>query len=325
LTAAALAAACDAPAANRSDWDADLGTSSPPPDPATDMGTQPPSGTDLARAGSGGPVGPRGGTVDLLHFGLSGDTRPPACEDTAHYPTPIIQSIADHIAQQNAQFALDLGDHMYVCNDSVQTATAQMDLFVGATRRFPGTWFMTEGNHECWKGPCVAGMPGVNDANYAVFMQALAPISQTPYYSFDVQTSLGLATFVVIADNSWSNAQQSWLEQTLATADAKAKYTIVARHHPTDDSTVATNPLSLQIVRAHKFALLLTGHSHLYKHTSADGGRVLVMGNSGAPLIVGGTFYGYAIVDQLATGMLKVSVYDINAQSPVDAWTVGPN
>ena len=32
-------------------------------------------------------VGLQGGSVELLHFGISGDTRPPNCEDTAGYPT----------------------------------------------------------------------------------------------------------------------------------------------------------------------------------------------------------------------------------------------
>src|SRR5581483_9528742 len=115
------------------------------------------------------------------------------------------------------------------------------------------------------------------NANYLAFMSALAPISQSPYYSIDVNTSMGLATIVFIADNSWDSAQATWLDQTLATADSKATYTIVVRHHPEGDSSVSTNGDSMTIVRKHKFALFLTGHSHLYKHMTTDNGRDLVM------------------------------------------------
>ncbi len=280
----------------------------------TPTGTPPPSG---------GAVGPTGGTVELLRFGITGDTRPPACEDTAGYPTATITAIASQIKAQGAQFALDLGDHMYVCNNDLNTATTQMGLYMNAIQSFGGTWFMTEGNHECYRGPCLAGS---QNANYVAFMNELAPISKSPYYSFNIVTSRGLATFVIIADNSWDANQASWLDQTLTTADQNATYTIVARHHPPGDTSVATNSASTQIVRNHKFALFLTGHSHLYKHMTTDGGRDLVLGTGGAPLIAGGAFWGYAMINQLQNGQLQVTVYDLNnSGGPVDTWAVGPN
>ena len=271
---------------------------------------------------TGGAVGPSGGSVGLLHFGISGDTRPKACEDTAGYPTTVINGIADAFSHEGVQFSLDLGDHMYVCNNDLGVATTQMNLFVAGTHHFNGTWFMTEGNHECWKGPCLAGS---TNANYVAFMKALAPISQKPYYAFQVDTSLGRASFVIIADNSWDAGQSAWLDATLADADKNSKYTIVARHHPEGDTTVSTNAASIAIVRKHKFALLLTGHDHLYKHMTTDGARDLVLGCSGAPLIAGGSFNGYGIVDQKSDGRLYVSIYDLATNNVVDSWSVGPN
>jgi hypothetical protein len=194
---------------------------------------------------------------------------------------------------------------------------------MNATRLFGGTWFMTEGNHECYHGPCLAGS---QNANYVAFMSALAPISASPYYTFNINTSLGLATFVIVADNSWDQTQSTWLEQTLSTADKNAKYTIVARHHPPGDSSVSTNPDNLQIIRNHKFALLLTGHSHLYNHPSGDNRRSIIIGTGGAPLIAGGAFWGFATIDQQTDGNLQVSVFDLShASVPVDTWSVGPN
>jgi hypothetical protein len=285
--------------------------------------------TDLAH-GSGdmsqnfiaGGIGPHGGSVDLLHFGISGDTRPPSCEDTAGYPTGVIDSIGDAFRNAQVQFALDLGDHMYVCNNDLSIATAQMNLFLDGTRHYGGTWFMTEGNHECYGGFCPAGS---TNANYVAFMTALAPISPMPYYSVDVNTRFGLATFVFIADNSWDGTQQSWLESTLSAADASARYTLVARHHPEGDTSVSTNAAIMTVIRAHKFSLFLTGHSHLYKHMTTDGGRDLVMGNSGAPLIAGGSFYGYGIIDQQTDQTLKLSIFDVTTGNLMDSWSVQPN
>jgi hypothetical protein len=283
----------------------------------------PANGND-AGGGSGGTsigVGPTGGSVTLLHFGLTGDTRGSACEDTAGYPTNIISTISSQFEQLGLQFALDLGDHMYVCNNSLATATTQMNLYMSAIKSFTGTFFMTMGNHECTATPCLSGS---GNANYVAYMAALASISTSPYYTFDINTSLGLATFVIVADNAWDQNQATWLDQTLGAADQKAKYTIVARHHPESDSSVSTNLQSMQIIRNHKFALFLTGHSHLYKHTTIDNGRDLVLGTGGAPLIAGGAFHGYALVDQQGDGQLKVSVYDV-ANALQDSWSVGPN
>ena len=265
-------------------------------------------------------VGPTGGSVDLLKFGIVGDTRPPNCDQTTSYPTAIITGIVDQMAQKNVQFGLDLGDHMYVCNGGQSAANTQMGYYMQAIARLSRTFFMTQGNHECSSTPC---LPGSTNPNHVVFMNALAPISSSPYYSFNVQTSLGLATFVVIADNSWSTTQQTWLDQTLATADTAARYTIVVRHHPQADTSVADNSANMAIIRKHKFSLMLAGHSHLYRHETVDGGRDIVLGTGGAPL--SGSFYGYAIIEQLASGKLQVSVYDMSSQAPVDVWSVGPN
>jgi hypothetical protein len=286
----------------------------------TTSGTTGTSGTSAT-----GPVGPQGGTVDLLHFGVSGDTRPPSCEDTAGYPTSIIDGIGDAERAANAQFALDLGDHMYVCNNSASIAQQQMSLFIQGTQHFGGTWFMTEGNHECMGSGSGFCPTGSSNANFNAFLSALAPISSAPYYSVDVQTSLGLARFVFVADNSWDSGQATWLDQVLTDADAHAKYTIVAKHHPVGDSSVAANSQIVQVIRSHKFALLLTGHAHRYQHGTGDQGRDVIIGNGGAPLVSGGTFNGYAIIDQQRDGTLQFTMYDLASGTAQDQWSVGPN
>jgi hypothetical protein len=273
-----------------------------------------------------GPVGPHGGTVNLLKFGITGDTRPPnsgPLTASNTYPTMVMNTIVDQMAVHAVQFGLDLGDHMYSnSRTNLPLATQEMNLYLGSVGRLGKTWFMTQGNHECYGGGCFAGS---TNGDHVAFMTALAPISSTPYYTFDVTTSLGLATFVIIADESYDHTQATWLAQTLATADSKAKYTIVVRHHPEGDTSVSTNAAEMQVVRQHKFALFLTGHNHLYKHMTVDNGRDIILGTGGAPLIAGGSFHGYAIIEQQTTGHLAVTVYDINSATPVDTWSVGPN
>jgi hypothetical protein len=273
-----------------------------------------------------GAVGPHGGTVGLLRFGFTGDTRPPSSGPLSAsnpYPTAIISTIADQMKAHAVQFGLDVGDHMYSSSrTNLALATQEMNLYLSSVARLGATWFMTQGNHECYGGGCYAGS---TNGDHVAFMHALAPISSTPYYTFDVTTSLGLVTFVIVADMSYDTAEATWLEKTLATADSKAKYTIVVRHHPAGDSSVATNQAEMQVIRSHKFALFLTGHNHLYKHPTVDNGRDIILGTGGAPLIAGGSFHGYAIVDQQPSGKLAVTVYDINSATPVDTWSVGPN
>jgi hypothetical protein len=197
-----------------------------------------------------------------------------------------------------------------------------MSLYMQAVQRYSGTWFMTMGNHECTSGPCLLSS---TNANYRAFMSALAPIAAKPYYAFHVQTSLGRATFVIIADNAWDSAQSTWLNQVLTEADANAKYTLVLRHHPEGDTSVSTNSTVMAQIRQHKFAMFLSGHTHTYKHMTTDNGRDLVIGLGGAPLVASGaSYHGYAIIDQQPSGTLLVTVYDL-AGAVHDTWSVGPN
>src|SRR5438132_10394213 len=110
--------------------------------------------TGIPPQGGPPPIGPGGGTVDLLDFVLTGDTRPPACGDTAGYPTAIHQQIVRAMAALHPQMALDLGDHMYVCAQNLAMAQQQMALYTEPLAGFPALVFMTMGNHECESTDC---------------------------------------------------------------------------------------------------------------------------------------------------------------------------
>jgi hypothetical protein len=289
-------------------------------------GAQP--GTPDPGAVPAGSVGKGGGAVDRLWFATTGDTRPSSCNDTAGYPKEAIAQIAAAMKSLRVQFTVDLGDHMFVCSDQGglspaeldAAARAQMGDYMGAVAQGPSTWWMTMGNHECdaaynLRQPCLVGGP--HDANFAAYLAALA--RPQPYYATDVQTSLGLARFVVIADDSWGPAQSAWLSSTLADADAQARYTIVARHHPVT-GTRTGSPEIVSILQQHKYALVLTAHNHDYQHdTSSWGGRSAVVGLGGA-----GGIWGFGTVLQNASGTLTFVRRDANG-NPIGApWSVSP-
>jgi hypothetical protein len=260
-----------------------------------------------------GSVSADGGTVERLWFATTGDTRPGSCDATDQYPRETILRISQSMKALKVQFALDLGDHMYVCNHSLPEAQQQMGFYSTAVAAGPATFFMTMGNHECGSGTC---LPGSTDANFTAYMAALA--RPKPWYSFDVQTQPGLARFVVVADDAWGSEQSSWLESTLAAADSAAKYTVIARHHPMSNSS---RPDIAATIGRHKYSLILTAHSHLYSHGSDHGGRAAIVGIGGAP---GSSPYGFGTVLQGTDGNLTFVLRDVNGNPIGTSWAVPP-
>jgi hypothetical protein len=272
-----------------------------------------------------GPVGPTGGSVDRLVFGIAGDTRPDRCNGV--YPQAIINNIFMGMRGQGVQFAVDQGDHIFNCGYNAEAfagAQKQMSQYVSAAALLGKTVFMTMGNHECSgesQALCTLGVYGANP-NYTAYMDALRTVADKPYYRFDVQTVSGLAVFLVVADDVWDDAEKSWLTQQLVDADAHAKYTFVSKHHPDGNDDHPEFQQIYDLVRQHKYTLFLTGHSHLYKRQYNDK-RAIVVGFGGAPL-AGGTFWGYGIVRQGADDRITVVVYDQATGNAMDSFSVAP-
>jgi hypothetical protein len=264
-------------------------------------------------------MGPNGGTVDLLDFTVTGDTRPPICDLTFLYPKEIIRAEVLQMSALAPQFALDLGDHMFVCTESVERANAQMQLYVDALAGFAPPWFMTMGNHECMLPDC-SGITGRLDANYNAYLAGLRQVSKhdQPFYKVDIATRLGLARIVFVADNVQSGEQKAWLESTLSEADRIAKYTIIAKHHPIYGSRMGP-AWPWQIIQKHKYSLILTAHAHAYIHPPDASGRSVVCGLGGAS----SSATGFCRVKQLASGELRFMQYDLSG-NPHDSWSVTP-
>jgi hypothetical protein len=289
-----------------------------------DFGSMPPT-HDMGGIPVGGAIGPSGGSVDRLFFGFTGDVRPAQCGGA--YPQQIVNNIYTLMKQQDVQFAVDQGDHMFNCgsgSSALSAARAQMQNYVDAASLLGKTVFMTMGNHECTgesQTLCSLLSYG-NNPNYTAYMDVLKPIAAKPYYRFDVMTKTGLAVFLIVADDVWDTAEQQWLTQQLTDADAHAKYTFVSKHHPDGNTDHPEFQQIYDLVRAHKYTLFLTGHSHLFKRQQSDP-RAMVIGCGGAPL-AGGTFYGFGTALQGTDDRIYVSIYDQSTGNVVDQFDVGP-
>jgi hypothetical protein len=280
-----------------------------------------PLALEVQGGSGGGAIGPTGGSVDLLDFVMTGDTRPPACDQNQNYPTAIHAQIVQAMGRLKPQFGLALGDFMYVCSQKLANAQFQMGAYVDGLKAFPSYFALTMGNHECEGGKDCSANPA--DVNYSTFLAALSQVSQqrAPNYALQIQTRRGRATVVVVADNSFSAVDQAWLEWTLADADLGSAYTIIAKHHPVTGSR--TGPAApWQIISKHKYSLLLMGHNHDYEHKGSNvtpDGRGVICGLGGANV----SHTGFCRVQQAADGRLDFTQYDANG-NPGDAWSVAP-
>jgi hypothetical protein len=303
----------------------DLGTTTSTPDGAL------PSG-DLAvscATPSGGAVSIGGGTVDRLFFGYTGDTRPQSPGPS--YPSGlqmVINNIYTQMGTRGVQFALDGGDHMEASNAS--EAAAHMANYASAAALLGKPVFMTMGNHECATAfdarDCSYAGATDNDFKLSAYLSTLQKVSGAtkPYYRFDVTTATGKAVFLVVADDAWDPAQQSWLTTQLTDADAHAKYTFVTKHHPYGNTDQPTFQAIYDLVTAHKYTLFLTAHSHEYKHPAADR-RAVVMGLGGAPFDnPQQAWWGYLTAMQCSDDHIYVSVYDQATGNVEDSFNVPP-
>jgi hypothetical protein len=274
-----------------------------------------------------GTVGPRGGTVSRLLFGVTGDTRPMNCDDVNGYPTQVISSIFGGMQAAGVQFALATGDHQYVCSGGYTNGVQQLQLYQQAMQALQGKIvFPVMGNHECSE-TSICSINGYSPGRFKAYVDTLlSPNWSQPYFSFDVQTDNGTARFVLAADTAWDATQSAWLSQTLSSAQASAKYIFVLRHYPMgtrfNDNTIDPTLAEEEgIINQYHYTMLITGHTHEYRHDST---RVVTMGLGGAPLTGNASYWGYLIIEQNAAGDLDVKVYDQASGNMTDGFTVSP-
>ncbi len=287
-------------------------------------------------------MGPGGGTVSTLSFGIVGDTRPPTEDDTAGYPTAIITQIYKDVqaASPRPEFVITTGDYMFAGpTHTPGTQATQMGFYMSARNLFTGTVFPTMGNHECdgatqdncyacgsacsnVGGSCIGGV--CKTPNYTTWeSNMLAAVNQTlPYYTvnFKITSNNATAKLVFIACNAWSPAQATWLASALS---ASTTYTFVVRH----EGTIATTAPCLSgtgsnnadtIISQHPYTLLIAGHTHTYEYFASE--KQVIVGNGGAPLS-NTVDYGYVIARQQGSSFVFTE-YDYATNAVNGTFTV---
>ncbi len=256
-------------------------------------------------------VGGDGGTLSRLQFAVVGDTRPPSVDDTAAYPTDVIDRIYAGIEAlvPRPAFAVSTGDYLFASDRSGQ-ARPQLDLYLRARSRYSGALYPALGNHECTGATASNCGPGARDGvtePYAAFLEKLlSPIGKSdPYYSIRVDADDGswTAKLVFVAANAWSPAQAGWLDSALT---VPTTYTFVVRHEPASAATAPGVAPSEEIMLRHPYTLAIVGHSHTYEHSSSAP-REVVIGNGGAPL-TGKKPYGFGVFARQGDGTIAVDM-----------------
>lgn len=272
-------------------------------------------------------VGPGGGRVPSLVFAVIGDSRPPAPDDVAHYPTQIVSQIYREIdaLSPRPQFVVSTGDYLFADARKPlgqSLAPRQADAYFQASRAFHGQLFPSLGNHECGNrvsSNCCRGCSDGLTANYQAFLALLARLGlphDAPYYAVRLASSdpsrPWIAKFVLVAPNAWDDAQARWLERTLA---EPTTYTFIVRHEPDydDDVCPGCGP-SDAIIKRFPYTLILAGHEHTFRLVRPS--REIVLGLGGAPLSTPADRPGYLVCAQRPDGAIACQEHDMGSGSP---------
>jgi Calcineurin-like phosphoesterase len=272
-------------------------------------------------------AGKGGGYLGELRFAIVGDTRPANLDDTGNYPTDVVAQIWRDVEAEapHPAFAVTTGDYMFASTGGNEQGP-QLDLYLGARMTFNGIVYPAMGNHECngyTKSNCGPNSDDGEPRNYTVFLdRMITPIGElAPYFveRFAAVDHSWTAKFVFIAANAWNATQAAWLDLVLT---EPTTYTFVVRHEPHDSNTAPGVDPSQQTLAKHPLTMLLTGHSHTYRHVPAY--REIIVGNGGAPL-TSALNYGYAIVARQPDGSIQVTSREYMTHTIVEQFAVMPD
>lgn len=271
-------------------------------------------------------IGPNGGAVTLLKFGVFGDSRPAHLNTPASdFPSAVVTNIVAGMTAKGVQIIFGLGDWQN-CDRSGECSIGDLAALLAAESAggFKGTILNLMGNHECASGHDEAECPLENETeNVVQYMKMLlAPVGKShSYFDLNVQTSLGKAHFIVTSPSAWSDNQQSWLNGASA---QPADYTFYFQHQPQADPSSPGAKPAYDTMKAANPNTTLYIYSHVHEYMHFAGINEFIIGNGGAP---SPPWYGYAIVEQLSSGNIQVTVYQATgtgSDPQMDQWAVSP-
>ena len=253
-------------------------------------------------------VGAQGGTVDKLHFAVVGAVLPQGAQE---FPTALASRIWQGVEDETGHphFAIATGDNVPAAG--LPAATAQLEHYQQARARFHGPVFFAVGEQD--SGPL-----------YPAFARSLLlPSGQArPYYQvrLHARDRTWEAKLVVVAEESWDEAQAAWLRSTLAESTT---YTFVVRHRPLDTHEGGPGTrASAEILAEAPYTLLIAGHEDRVRHDAAH--RQLIVGNGSAPLGAAAQ-YGYVVARQRSDGAMVLTAYDYDTHATAQRFAVQPN
>lgn len=262
-------------------------------------------------------------SLNTLTFAIVGDCHPANTDDTAGYPTSVIQKIWTDVEANKPPFAITTGNYMNASSSGNQQGP-QLQQYRNAMGHFTGRVFPAMGKNECTgkiSDNCVQSSSVGLTNNYQQFMTTmLGPLNKSlPYYVVNVNANdkSWTAKFVFIASNAWSHAQATWLDSTLG---HRTTYTFIVRSAPNIQAGSPGVRPSNKIIAKHPYTLLIEGTIHTCELLQP---RELIVGNGGAPLTGNGN-YGYVIATQNSNGSMKISMYDYSTNSVTHSFTVSP-
>ncbi len=263
-----------------------------------------------------------GGILDQLTFAVVGDSRPMTIDDTAGYPTSIVQTIWADVEAEHPPFAITTGDYMYASATGNQV-DPQLDAYLAARASYAGIVYPAMGNHECTAATESNCGPGNSDGeppNYTRFVaRMIQPIGeQRPYFieRFAASDGSWSAKVIVVAANAWDGTQATWFSDVLG---EPTTYTFVVRHEPPESTPAPGVPPTTLGLEKYPLTLLITGHVHAYEHV--PGSHEIIVGNGGAPA-TSAVDYGYVIVARQPDGTLSVTAKSYETLAVIDQFAI---
>jgi len=244
--------------------------------------------------------------VQHLRFAVTGDTRPANEDDTAGTNERHRHHLLGHRrVEPEPSFVVSTGDYQFASPGGYESAT-QLDLYMQARARSwaaaaamatmsaPASPTQTAGRAIATESP---------PTSRTSFPRCSGHRPAAPYYVVHVSA----AGVPGRASSSSSQPTHGTMRRGLAQSDSCRSDDVhvyrSARARGSEHGS-RTTP-SEAILGATPVTLMLSGHTHTYKHS----GNRIVVGNGGAPL-TGNKGYGFLVVDQRADGVIVVDEID---------------
>ena len=279
------------------------------------------------RISSSGPVGPTGGSVDRLVFGFTGDTRPGNCGGV--YPQTIINNIFAGMPSRGR--AVRRSTRAITCSTAATRRPlrrrADADVAIRRRRRAPRQDRVHDHGQPRVHGRiddalCALGVLRRQPQLHRLHGRAAKPVSDKPYYRFDVQT---VERQGGVPGRRRRRVGRDPEELAHAAAHRRRRQRQVhvrVQAPPRRQHRPPRVPADLRS-RAPRTSTRCSSPATRTSTSASQRPRAIVVGFGGAPL-AGSSFWGYGIVRQGTDDRITVTIYDQATGNAMDSFSVAP-